>query len=120
MQDTDDEDGFSGVQPPETVGPGGLPVPQAARLPGQPEDAVDGDGQAALDAAMAVAVDVFAEDTGDDANAGDDEGEADEALKIGVTEPSSKQKRRDWRGGDRGIMELETIAWPRSSIAAGP
>ena len=51
---------------------------------------------------MAVAVDVVAEDTGDDANAGDDEGEADEALKIGVTEPSSKQKRRDWRGGDRG------------------
>lgn len=44
---------------------------------------------------MAVAVDVFAEDTGDDANAEDDEGEADEALKIGVTEPSSKQKRRD-------------------------
>ena len=55
-------------------------VPRAAHLPGQPQHPVDGDGQAALDAAVGVAVRVLAQDSRHHANAQDDEGEADQPL----------------------------------------
>lgn len=80
VQDADCKHRFSAVQPLKAHGPGGLPVPTAADLPGEPEEAIDGNRETALDAAVTVAVRVFAEDSGDDANTEHDEGEADEAL----------------------------------------
>jgi len=51
-----------------------------ARLPGNPEDAVDGDGQAALDAAVRVAVRIFAENSCDDPDAENDQRDADQPF----------------------------------------
>ena len=109
VEHADEEDGFSGVHPLETVRLGGLMVPKAADLPGDPEDAVDGDGETALNARVGVAVGVFAEDAGDDADAEDDEGEADEALGPVVEALRQAEvhlKDENAEGGDReGVAE---------------
>lgn len=62
------------------AGPDCLRVEAAANLPGEPENAVDGDGKTAFNAAVGVAVGVFAKDSGNDANAEQDESEAYEPL----------------------------------------
>ena len=49
-------------------------------MPGQPEYAIDGDGETAFNAAVGMAMGIFAKDSGDDADAEQDESEADETL----------------------------------------
>ena len=80
VKNADDEYGFAVVHPLEALGLWSRGIPGTADAPAEPQHAVDGDGEAALDAAMAMAVRVLAQDAGDDADAEDDERKADEAL----------------------------------------
>lgn len=80
VQNADEEDGFAGVDPLKALWARGLRVADAAHLPCQPQHAIDGDGQAAFDAAVGVAVRIFAQNASDDADAEQDKGEADEPL----------------------------------------
>lgn len=103
VEHADEEDGFSGVHPLKTVGFGGLTVETSADLPGDPEDAVDGDGEAAFNAAVGMAMSVFAEDSGDDADAQNDEGESDEAFRPMIQafgEAEVHLENEDAEGGD--------------------
>ena len=108
VQHADEEYGFSGVHPLKAVGSWSLAVKTSADLPGEPQHAVDGDGQAALDAGMAVPVRVLAQDAGDDADAENNEGEADEAL--GPVVQAFRQSEVELQDGNAESGDGEGVA----------
>src|SRR5580698_4485634 len=105
VQHADDEDRFSGIHPLKTLRLRRLAIPHAALLPRQPKHAVDGNGQAAFDAAVGVAMCVFAEDSGDNADAEKDEREADEALGPVVEPLRQAHVQLEYGNAERGYSE---------------
>ena len=63
VQHADQEDRFSVVHPLEALWLRRVWIPQATDLPGQPQNAIDGDSQTALDAAVPVPVGIFTQDS---------------------------------------------------------
>lgn len=52
VQYADEEDGLTVVHPLKARGARGFAIPEPAYTPGDPDDAVDGDGETAFDAGM--------------------------------------------------------------------
>ena len=71
MQDADEEDRLSGVDPLEALGLLEGRVDETSHAPDGPEEPVDGNGQAAFKAAVRMAMRVLAQNAGYDSDAGE-------------------------------------------------
>jgi len=120
VQNADDEDGFAVVHPLKALGLRGLGIETSPDFPGEPEDAVDGDGEAALNAGVGVAVCVFAEDAGNDADAQNDEREADEALGnvVKVLRQAHVELEDGDAEGDDGESVAQGVGHPEAQATA--
>jgi hypothetical protein len=109
MQNTDEEDRLACIHPLKTLRLGKEGVPGTAQAPGGPEQAVDGDGQAALNAAVMVAMRILTQDAGYDTDAENDEGKADQPFRPVI---QAFRQADELKNGDSNAATMN--AWPRA------
>ena len=109
VQDANDEHGLSVIHPLETLGLGKVPVKTSPHSPCHPQHSIDGDGQAAFDAAVTMAVRVFSQNSSYYANAENDQSKPDQPFSpviqpLGETQ-MQLQDGRPQRGHSKSMAQ---------------
>ena len=94
-------------------------TPEAAQSPKQPKDAVDGDGQSALDATVAVAVRILPQDSGNHADSQNDESQTNKPfgpMVEALRQPNVQLKNGHTKGNHREGM-AKSIGHPKPQSA---